>query len=318
LEEFLLTCEDILQKNLKSQPYNTITSFIRFYDDYRRHKELSFIEFVSAYQANLFIDSLSCVGLTLILLYQLRANFSKYQKSFALVSCEESVTNIKSYNIEAPNTHKSHVVVALKFNLAKTRKGIVIFDPGFHLSKPIVAMEDKKYPHTSWFFYSKSTRCVREFNYEILDSRYILWKTRENKNNRIDEWTNLVYVGRFFQSFVNVTEKRSLLYKFKSLVIRNRKGAKSGVYLDISKPFVTIFNSEEEKRKEVKLNLNDWSEEKFASSINELAVFQKDDWINHVHLSRILKKIRSIINDKEFVTNLLALDTLLEDSSNAQ
>ena len=315
----MIVCQNILQQNLKSQPYNTIDSFIHFYDDYKQSKYSTFIQFISTYRARLFTNSLSCVGLTIFLLYQLRAQFKKCRKAFALVSCEEVIDNIDNYDLQAPNVHKSHVMVALKIILSTTRKGVILFDPGYHVNKPIVVMEDKMYPHTSNFFDTKTNHCVREFNYEVIDDRYILWSVKEKKNQEIKKWVNLIYVYQAFESFINVTEKRSLLYHFKSFVIRDGKGPKAGMYFNISKPVVTIFKSKGEKKKQIKLDINEWNED-FCSSIIELDAFRVDDCalINQNHLFYMLKKIRIMLNDKNFVSQLLEIDRSLEDRSFSQ
>lgn len=226
LEDFLIICEDILQQEIDNKVYNTFSSFLRFYDDYKHQGYVSdsLVSFVSSYRTQLNKDGLSCVGLALSLLTKLRPIFPRLSDSFALVSCEEVVDDIENYCIYSPNTKKEHVLVAMRIVVDQNRPGIVLLDPGYHLSRPVIAMKDRCYPHTGWFTLSKIGQTVKEYNYEMIDDKFVSWRVKEHKKGEVKEWNNLIYVRQAFAKSIEITEKRSFIYKFKSLVIRNRKG----------------------------------------------------------------------------------------------
>lgn len=234
LEDVLLLCEDILQQELESKVYNTFSSFLRFYEDYKQHgqRSSSVVSFVSSYCTELNQDGLSCVGMALSLLTKLQFIFPWLADSFALVSCEEVVDDIKNYCIYSPNAKKEHVLVAIRILLDQDRSGIVLFDPGYHLSRPITVMKDRRYPHTGWFTQSKVGKAVKEYNYEIINNHFVSWRVKEHKNGQTKEWSNLIYVRQAFAKSIEITEKRSLIYNFKSLVIRNRKGESIQIFID--------------------------------------------------------------------------------------
>ncbi|CAG2105480.1 unnamed protein product, partial [Medioppia subpectinata] len=226
-EEFMIECENLLQQQLLSYEYNTFNSFLQFYQNFKKakksNKSLPLLDFVSNYKSRISRDSLSCVGLSISLIRKLRQMYTRFSRSIALVSCEESVKDVGAYSMQSPNNVKEHCLVCIKICIEGKREGYVLLDPGYHVSRPIIVMEDLVYPNTSWFTSSSNDKVVKEYCYQLIDHQFIGWKVRETRNGCQDEWMNLVYVKRQFAKCLTITEKRSLIYLLKSLVIRNRK-----------------------------------------------------------------------------------------------
>lgn len=247
LEDFLIASEALLQQELEEKVYNTFTPFVRFHNDYQefniRKKNIanrhssgpasvssSLLSFLTTHhQSQLYMDGLSCVGMAIDLFNKLRVAFPERSDSFALVSCEEVVDDPSNYCIHSPNTKKEHVMVAARIALEDSdpRLGIVLLDPGYHINRPIVAMKDRLYPHTGWFVQDKFGKTVKEYNYELTGDEFVSWQVKEHKQARLKSWENLIYVRRAFTKSIEVTEKRSLIYNFKSFVVRTRKGNES-------------------------------------------------------------------------------------------
>lgn len=67
---------------------------------------------------------------------------------------KKDIGNVNRY-VSAPSpdtrtSEKEHVVIALNIEL-DGRVGVLILDTGYHVSKPVVVMEDGLYPHTGMF-----------------------------------------------------------------------------------------------------------------------------------------------------------------------
>jgi len=258
LEEFLIQSQDVIQQELVRHDYNTFSSFVTFYSDYQKYvrterndgqNKPSFLDFVNKYK-NLEEEfgGLSCVGLSTSIIAKVDQVFGgKISDKIALVSCEEVVKDVGSYSIDSPNNLKEHVMVALKIALpdevkrGRVREGYVLMDPGYHVSRPVVVMKDGKYPHTGWFVTNQSKSLQKEYLYEVIDDRFLSWNVRETRRGVTNSWSNLIFIQKQFNSSLSITKKRSLLYAFKSYVIRDRKGPIAGVYWWLRSHSVTLF-----------------------------------------------------------------------------
>src|SRR6185437_14573077 len=103
-------------------------------------------------------------------------------------------------------------LVCVRVRVGTGRRGDVILDPGYHIARPIVVMEDMQYPHTGWFTCSTNPRVTKEYCYEMLaeGNQFIGWQVRETRDGVLDEWLSLIYVSRPFAKCLTITEKRSL------------------------------------------------------------------------------------------------------------
>ena len=318
-EEFLIECENVLQRELESNAYNTFHSFLQFYHNFKKakknNKSLRLIAFVSNYRSHISKDSLSCVGLSISLIRKLRQMYPKLSRSIALVSCEEAVKDTGAYSMESPNNVKEHVLIAIRINIENKRSGFVLLDPGYHVSRPIVVMEDSVYPHTSWFLQSSNPKVVKEYCYQLIDDQFIGWKVRETRNGCHDEWMNLVFVKKQFAKCLTITEKRSLIYSLKSLVVRNRKGPIAGMYCWIESKCLTLFFDENGRKVQKKIDINQIGSENINEWLLKIVCFMNTEEdihqkVNQLH--QMLISFKEAVNDSEFMPQLLEIDKWIE------
>lgn len=66
------------------------------------------------------------------------------------------------------------------------------------------------------------------------DNNFVEWKERTNAKGSQKSFTGLIYVGKPFMTAIDVTERRNLVYNFRSLLSRDQKGhLLAGVYFKV-------------------------------------------------------------------------------------
>lgn len=338
-ENSLIVWEDILQQELERYDYNTFGSFVEFYHSYRKQSRQTLREFISQYQTKISIDSMSCVAQSLFLLNSLAVNDLEHGSLFSLVSCEEmvrmqinerKVQNI-DYQLESKDNIKEHVLVCLKFKLIEeNRCGYVLLDPGYHISRPIIVMNDSLYPHTGWFNVSKNRRISKDHCYRIINDQYIAWIVRETSlkdpKEILKQYANIIYIKREFIKYASVTEKRACIFSFKSFVIRNRKGPVAGFYSSIDERNLVTFYEEENGRVTHRFCINDIDTPELLEQLYKIAAYKKNknlnansdetvDWIQESvdQFYRLLMDYRQSLDDEQFRLDLCQIDKRLEE-----
>lgn len=154
-EDLASLIENTVQHLLQEHNYNSVTNFLKLYMDFKRSDENSLAEFFQKRTPEITDDHLTCVGLGL----ELRKRISNFETKYPglteclyMVSSEEHVDNLDEYlNNESErwvySVEKEHVLVALRINICG-RNGILLCDPGYHIARVIIIMEDETYPHT--------------------------------------------------------------------------------------------------------------------------------------------------------------------------
>lgn len=257
---FLEELKLILANELESHPYNTFGSFIEFYDAFlKQGRPLE--EFYEIYEPKILQESLSCVGLGCSLMDSMKASFGNcypgLKCALFIASCEEVVLDVDTYtafSVPSESTSvKEHVLVVLKV-MVEGREGYIVLDPGYHVNIPVIVMSDGKYPNTGWFLLSETSKVKREYNY-ALEGNYIKWFVKETRGGKVKSWTNLIYVGKKFFSYISVSEKRNLVFNFRTLVARDKKQPIAGMYCNFEgeEKFTFFFNDESYNRQEVKI-----------------------------------------------------------------
>jgi len=350
-ELFKHECELALQEVLCRYAYNTIGSFNQFYEDYKaidKDANFDFDEFYFNYKAKLKSDSLSCVGLSIRLLELFRKRFGdSIIDHCGTVSCEEIVKNPNKYNMHMPNTAKEHCLSALKFSITdfdKKRMGYLVFDPGYHVHRAVVVMQDAScYPHTGRFTVSEQPHLKREYSYNLIADRYVTWTTKETKRakvgdrNVVKEINNLIYVKQGFGNPIDIAEKRSFIFSFKSFVIRNRKGCLAGLYGNLKNNSITIFYPErsseeysgvEPIRKNVKFTESEINNDSMKCELKVLAKYMVEtgmqlDWPTNDDCERVeyafnyllnmLSAYREAVKDRRFVNQFVEIDLWIEE-----
>lgn len=146
----------------------------------------------------------------------------------------------------------------------------MLLDPGYHVARVITVMADKSYPHTGWFIQSDEPDCKKEYNYFLCpnDPDYVEWHERKTRPGAFERTqVALIYVARPYLTAIDVTERRNLVYNFRSLLARDTKGhLTAGIYFPVvlgmnNEQIFTIFYQTSNGKKRVKMAFN-----KFCSS----------------------------------------------------
>jgi hypothetical protein len=172
-------------------------------------------------------------------LCSLSKKFPGIASGLYLVSCEETIGDIAGYVGGPPaadSGEKEHVLVCLKVEINK-RRGIVLLDPGYHVARVITVMADKLYPHTGWFTQSDDAEARKEYNYTLCqnDPDYVEWHERKTRPSALEQTqVALIYVARPYLTAIDVTERRNLVYNYRSLLARDFKGhLVAGIYFQV-------------------------------------------------------------------------------------
>lgn len=259
LEAFLAELGALVAEELRTRHYNTLGNLLHFYRAYREQGGgQSVAGFLRAYPPAVVPDGLSCVGLSLRLCVAVRRRFPRARPY--LVSCEEWVPDVAAYCRRGPpggSSVKEHVLVALRVQVGR-RGGLVLLEPGYHVGFPIVVMEDGQAPHSGHFVQSHTAKSTKEYCYEAVGGGYVRWRVTETRTGHTKTWDNVLYVGGAFQSALAYSEKRNLLYDFRTLVARrDGRGPTAGVYCKLDdlnrNPVFTLFYAHPGGRCEAKL-----------------------------------------------------------------
>uniref|UniRef100_A0A131YDJ8 Uncharacterized protein n=1 Tax=Rhipicephalus appendiculatus TaxID=34631 RepID=A0A131YDJ8_RHIAP len=229
-----------------------------------------------------------------------------------LVSCEEWIPDVASYCSHDPpddaSSVKEHVLVALRV-LAGTRRGLVLLDPGYHVGFPVVVMDDGCAPHTGHFVQSHTAKSTKEYCYEALGEGYVLWRVTETRMGSSKTWDNVLYVGGAFQSALSYSEKRNLLYDFRTLVARrNGHGPTAGVYCKLDElnrnPVFTLFYNKDGRRTEAKLPFGSFG----SATPPAVAECAQQIGMAPDKLRALLTGMADLYEDVDFVNQLLDLN----------
>lgn len=166
----------------------------------------------------------------------------------------------------ADSGEKEHVLLCLKIKI-NGRRGVLLLDPGYHVARVITVMADQKYPHTGWFIQSDEAGCKKEYNYILCakDPDYVEWHERETRPSALERTqTALIYVARPYLTAIDVTERRNLVYNFRSLLSRDTKGhVVAGFYFPVildqnNAQTFTIFYQTSTGKRRIKLQFSDF------------------------------------------------------------
>ncbi|KAL0871470.1 hypothetical protein ABMA27_005191 [Loxostege sticticalis] len=263
-EELATKAEAILRKLLVTDNYDSVNNFVSLFDAFERTEEPLY-DVYEKYSPPIRARKHTCVGLGLELIKRwrkLNKEFSGFAGATALLSCEEAVADIREYVScgDSPAAvlaaEKEHVMVGVLVRL-DGRPGLLLADPGYHVPRVVTVMADRAYPHTGWFTQSDEPHCRKEYNYVFSpqNSGYVEWQERETRGEEVKCQTSLVFVAQPYLDGVNVTERRNLVYNFKSLLSRDQKGhLTAGLYFPVGSrgkdaQFTLFFDNGAEKRK---------------------------------------------------------------------
>ncbi|GLG94103.1 Uncharacterized protein GBIM_01371 [Gryllus bimaculatus] len=290
-----------------------------FYQEFRASGQPNLALFYRSYIPPITPEHYTCVGLALELLCRLanlEPRFPGISSCLYLVSSEESIEELEEYVNREPNprtTEKEHVMVAMHLNIAG-RSGVMLLDPGYHVARVITVMADGLYPHTGWFVQSDEPHCRKEYNYTLTaDGKYVVWCNRETRNNLEENSLALIYVARPFLSPIEVTERRNLVYNFRSLLARDTKGHLiAGFYLKVecsNQPAVTIFHQNGNSTKRKKVTFEDLLKPEATEEVQSIIhICNQQLGMPEGHLQIILANLAIILADSDFISQLLGIN----------
>ncbi|CAK9799085.1 hypothetical protein ANTQUA_LOCUS1853 [Anthophora quadrimaculata] len=202
----------------------------------------------------------------------------------------------------------------------------MLLDPGYHVARVITVMEDKLYPHTGWFIQSDEPDCKKEYNYFLCsnDPDYVEWHERKTRSG-IFERTQvaLIYVARPYLTAIDVTERRNLVYNFRSLLARDTKGhVTAGIYFPVvldmnNAQTFTIFYQTSNGKKRVKMPFNKFSNSvKVHTNAEEKEIITecaRQLGLSHITVEDLLSALATIMSDSAFVAQLLVINARINN-----
>jgi hypothetical protein len=327
-EEFESMLQQILQEQMQRYQYNTFSSFVFFCRQFAAAQllqpDLQLDHFFASFTARLLPDALSCVGLSMILLKQLRGRLGdKYpalSSALGPVSCEEFVKDVGSYTLHSANTLKEHVLLAICIQI-DGRPGYVLLDPGYHVAKPVVVMQDNLHPHTAWFVHGRPAASQKSFCYKLVANQLVTWTVRESVANGEQqtsnkrEYSNLIHAKQLFANSVDICEKRSYLYSFKSYVIRDTTGSIAGFYCYLRTRLVTFFYPDERtgQRVQKKYAVDQLLNDEMQADVHRVAKHVPNQPNEAIRLLNILAEFQEVLTDNSLVNQIMAIDRWIEE-----
>ncbi|XP_060804979.1 uncharacterized protein LOC106138810 [Amyelois transitella] len=263
-EELATKAEAALRRLLVTDNYDSVSNFVSLFEAFEKSTDKLY-DVYEQYSPPIRPKKHTCVGLGFELIKRWRGlnkEFPGFAAATALISCEEAVVDVREYVTcgESPSAvleaEKEHVMVGVQIKI-DGRPGLMLADPGYHVPRIVTVMADRAYPHTGWFTQSDEPHCRKEYNYMLnpQNTSYVEWQERETRGTEVKCQTSLVYAARPYLDGVNVTERRNLVYNFRSLLSRDQKGHLiAGLYFPVGgrgkdAQFTLFFDNGTEKRK---------------------------------------------------------------------
>lgn len=309
-EDLAATVEHCVQQLLQAHQYNTVGNLLRFYEGWKT-SATTLREFFRGYEPPITADHYTCVGLSLELLRRLdtlAAKFPKTAGKFYLVSCEEAVDHLQGYIAADPcvgTCEKEHVLVVLKIEI-EGRRGLLMLDPGYHVARAVTVMKDCIYPHTGWFTQPGDLGIRKDYHYVFTENcDYVAWKERETRAGVTTNSESVIYVARPYLTPVNITERRNLVYNFRSWVARDTKGhLLAGMYFPLKEGgTVTLFYQDSLNGKQrIRINPSADFDAKTNLALKRCSALMD---LPLEHLESILMKISIILKDRAFLREVL-------------
>ncbi|EDW79752.2 uncharacterized protein Dwil_GK17849 [Drosophila willistoni] len=326
-EELNAIVETTLQRMLEETHYNTVNLFMDFYRSFKRTRRSDLRSFFQFYDVPINRRHHMCVSLAFEIMARLVQMFPVLSQYLYLVSCEEQVIDCndyvqldEEYGLNSANAavEKEHVMVAMRIAI-NGRRGIMILDPGYHVSRAVTVMIDQSYPHTGWFGQSKEPHLQRDYcyNYSQHSDKFVEWKEREIRGDEASFKNSLVYVAQEYSTAIDVTVRRNLVYNFRSLLSRDAKGqVYAGIYFplvaNVQESYLTIFyDGPNEQRVRTKLMFNAFKVGKGKlpdSIVQHLTKLAPQLRLPLPELTDLCKSLAEVVTDQNFISQVLSIN----------
>lgn len=322
-EELATRLEAILRKLLVTDNYDSVSNFISLHDAYDRSTRPLY-DVYEDYTPPVRKKKHTCVGLALELVKRWRGLeriYSGLVEAISLVSCEEAVERVREYvSLGGPDAvvtaEKEHVMACVHVRV-DGRPGVLLADPGYHVPRIVTVMLDRAYPHTGWFTQSDEAHCRKEYNYIFSphNTSYVEWQERETRGGSLKNKTSLVYIAKPYLDAVNVTERRNLVYNFRSLLSRDQKGhLVAGLYFPVGAwtkdaHFTLFFDNGIEKCKK-KYKFTDFADPKNVPENLSEEIQLCNTQLNYKdgELLKILCKLARVMSNVKFIDQMLEIN----------
>ncbi|KAG5898439.1 hypothetical protein JTB14_036521 [Gonioctena quinquepunctata] len=314
-----------LRKVLEEHNYDTIGNLLKFYESFKNSECDNVLEFFHLYNPPITPDHYSCVGLAFELWHRLGISLEKKYPGIGghicVVSCEEDIDSMSvyttSYRLDSPmfarhTLEKEHVLMCLKVEFSG-RTAVMLCDPGYHVSRVVTVMADGSYPHTGWFIQSQENKILKEYNYQLAPNNhnFVEWTERATRNGNEEIFSGAIFVGRPFLTAVDVTERRNIVYNFKSLLSRDQKGDLiAGIYFKVilNADEFTIFYQNMGKQR-IKLKFSDCMKPKVDEDLlKKLAICNEQLNLPENKLLNTIRTAGMILRDSAFLPQLQDID----------
>ncbi|XP_017050978.2 uncharacterized protein LOC108094741 isoform X1 [Drosophila ficusphila] len=326
-EELNGVVETTLQRMLEETHYNTVNLFVDFYRSFKRTRRSDLRSFFQFYDVPINRRHHMCVSLAFEIMARMVQLFPVLANYLYVVSCEEQVMDCQDYvhldeecglNSVDAGVEKEHVMVAMRIAIGE-RRGVMILDPGYHVSRAVTVMQDQSYPHTGWFTQSKEPHLQRDYCYAYSqqNDKFVEWKEREIRGEDTSYKTSLIYVAQEYITAIDVTVRRNLVYNFRSLLSRDAKGqVTSGIYFPLvangQEAYLTIFyDGPNEQRVRTKLMFTAFKVGKgklpdyLVQHLSRLAPQLK---MPLQELTDLCKSLAEVVLDQSFISQVLAIN----------
>lgn len=323
-EELATRAEAALRRLLVTDNYDSVNNFISLHEAFERSGDPLY-QVYQQYTPPIRARKHTCVGLGFELMRRwrkLERDFSGITRATALLSCEEAVVDVREYVTcgDGPAAvlaaEKEHVMVGIQIRV-DGRLGVMLADPGYHVPRIVTVMQDRNYPHTGWFVQSDEPHCRKEYDYtfSVLNPGYIEWHERETRGETIKCQTSLVYAGRPYLDGINVTERRNLVYNFRSLLSRDQKGHLiAGLYFPVGATikdaqFTLFLNNGPQKRKtKYKFSTFADPEDIPEEILDEIQLCNNKMNYKEGELLSIIGKLSQVMADQAFIDQMLEIN----------
>ncbi|XP_034120055.1 uncharacterized protein LOC117578581 [Drosophila guanche] len=326
-EELNGIVETTLQRMLEETHYNTVNLFVDFYRSFKRTRRSDLRSFFQFYDVPINRRHHMCVSLAFEIMARMVQMFPVLAQYLYVVSCEEQVMDCndyvqldEEYGLNSANAavEKEHVMVAMRIAIGG-RRGVMILDPGYHVSRAVTVMMDQSYPHTGWFTQSKEPHLQRDYCYAYSQhsGKFVEWKEREIRGEKTSYKTSLVYVAQEYITAIDVTVRRNLVYNFRSLLSRDAKGqVYAGIYFplvaNVQESYLTIFyDGPNEQRVRTKLMFSAFKvgKGKLPDSISHhLGKLAPQLKMPLQELTELCKSLAEVVTDQNFIGQVLSIN----------
>lgn len=313
-----------LRKVLEEHNYDTIGNFLKFYDSFKKSSMDNLLEFFHLYSPPITSEHYTCVGLAFELwnrlLIKLESKYPGIGNHIFVVSCEEDVDSPVGYTNSCGfdpssvphNLEKEHVLMCLKVEFSG-RTAVMLCDPGYHVARVVTVMADGAYPHTGWFIQSEENDIRKEYNYQLTPNNrhFVEWNERTTRKGKEENFVGVIYVGRPYLTAVDVTERRNLVYGFRSLLSRDQKGELiAGVYFKLlmNGDEFTIFYQNMGKQR-IKVKFSDIMKPEIDKGLMEkLSICNEQLNLPENKLLTIIRNAGGVLRDAKFLLQLSDID----------